>query len=250
MSRPKIWATCAAGCRWEAVHKQDFIDAATYVKLNYEDTCYLELGNQYKIFSPNVENVGYGCSITFKYKSGESETLYNFTIPHEDKYANYVVFRLLEASINESGLTLVYEIAGVRYTETIEGTDLSLIEENYLYVENADKVYLFNDEASIVMETKVLCSTQKTLLANAWSNSISIGDGTPDNSLYQKVTMAYDGRKRNEIDVLPESIEEWARCGVYAFGESESGILFKCKEQPTTDLKFRVVSMEVEYVSE
>lgn len=151
--KPRINATCAAGCLWETVHKQDFLNACSFVKLTGADNEWLlDLGRQYKIISENVAGVGYGFTITFKYKDNGTETLYNFTIPHEDKYANYVVFKLLEASANGTTLTLVYEIAGVRYLETITGTNLSLLEKDYILVKNADAVYLFKDDAGLILE--------------------------------------------------------------------------------------------------
>lgn len=152
-NKPKIYGSCPAGCKWETVHKEDFLKACSLVNLNAEDgRWYLEIGKQYKIFSENVAGVDYGFTLVYKYNDNGTETSYNFTIPNDDKYANYVVFRLLEASIDTgTTLTIVYEIAGIRYTETISGTSISLITENYLVVENADKVFIYNEDASYTL---------------------------------------------------------------------------------------------------
>lgn len=245
-NKPRIYGYCRAGCQWEAVHKEDFIKACSLVELNADkkdSKWYLEIEKQYKIFSENVVNVGYGFSITFKYNNNDTETAYNFVIPNDDKYANYVVFRLLEIAVDEylSNLTIVYEIAGARYTETIAGTNLSLIKENYLYVENADAVYLYNEDASFSVEVETAkVSAMKTLSVEGWNSETKT----------QTVSMNVDIYKRNEIDIEPDSIEEWAGCGVYAISESETGITFKYTNKPTNALKFRVASSEVEYVSE
>ena len=143
--KPKIYSFCAAGCKWPTVHEDDFLAAATYITIPIEnDRCYLKLGKQYKIVSNNKS-----CTLHFKYTTGGTETVYNFTIPFNDKYENSFIFRLLEEKRNsESSITIVYEIAGVRYTEEISGTNLALVEEDCLYVDNADAVYKYNSEAN------------------------------------------------------------------------------------------------------
>ncbi len=155
-NKPKIYGTCPAGCLWETVHKEDFLNACAVVEVKpiFESAWHIELGKQYKICGENIADSGYKFSITFKYLDGETETAYNFTIPHDDKYADYVVFKLLEAAISEDTniLTLVYEMAGIRYTETISGTAISLLEEDYLIIENADEVYKYNDGASFTLK--------------------------------------------------------------------------------------------------
>ena len=150
--KPKIYGYCPAGCKWETVHKEDFLNAATYFKvpLSEDKFYYLELGKQYKIFAGEDDDYTYKFVIRFAYMDNGTRTLMPLSITRNDKYAKHLVFKLLEASVNEAAtsLTLVYEMAGVRYTETFTGTNISLIDENYLYVQDADRVYLYNDEAS------------------------------------------------------------------------------------------------------
>ena len=145
-NKPKIYSFCKAGCQWETVHKDDFLKAATYIQMLIENNrCYLELGEQYKIVSQAKS-----CTLHYVYTTGGSEAIYNFTIPFNDEYADSFIFRLLEERINTEAttLTLVYEIAGVRYTEEISGTSLAIVENDCLYVYNADAVYLYNSEAN------------------------------------------------------------------------------------------------------
>lgn len=153
-TKPRIYGYCPAGCMWETVHKEDFLKSCTYAVHypNKDGKWYLENGKQYKIFGEN--NNGFGFTIAFKYTNNNGEQTYNFEIPNNDKYANSVVFKLLEArtDLSPDTLSLVYEIAGIRYTEEIETENPQLLTENYLVVENADKVYLYNSDASFVID--------------------------------------------------------------------------------------------------
>lgn len=153
---PKIHATCKAGCLWETVHRSEFEASASHIKQYIDESgiCYLMIGKEYKIFASKNESNQFTCSIAFVYNVGETETTYTFTHTNEDKYAESVVFRLLDAIINTGAttITLVYELAGIRYAETISGTSLSLATENYLYVSGATSVLLYNSDATIVSE--------------------------------------------------------------------------------------------------
>ena len=82
-------------------------------------------------------------------------------------------------------------------------------------------------------------SAQQTLTAAGWDSTTNT----------QTISLTIDTAKRNEIDVDPASVEEWASCGVVATSESSTGITFKCNTVPTNDLIFRVISSEVNYVS-
>lgn len=76
-------------------------------------------------------------------------------------------------------------------------------------------------------------SNTLTLTVASWSNNA------------QTITYAHDTAKRNVIDVDPASVKEWASCGVLATAETASTITFECDTVPTSDLSFRVTSMEV-----
>lgn len=145
--KPRIWANCNSGCKWETIHKDDFLAVAPLIKQPIkDDRCYLETGKQYKIFADKTE-AGFSCSIKLAYTNNETEATYDFSIPNDDKYADSVVFRLLETSISGSIITIVYEIAGIRYTEELSGT--SIVD---LYVDNANNVFLFNTDATYKVE--------------------------------------------------------------------------------------------------
>lgn len=92
--------------------------------------------------------------------------------------------------------------------------------------------------------TKPIGSPVCTLPVSAWSEDKELGFVFVDTDFF------LDPQKRNEIDVLPESVEEWANCGVIAISEEVNQLTFKCSTIPTNDLYFRVVSTEVNYVSQ
>lgn len=339
--KPSIYGYCPAGCKWETVHRDDFIAAATFVKVGTDDLLSfneLEVGKQYKIFAGFIDDdytKGFKCDLYFKYTADTTETVYVINIPNEDKYADSFVFKFLDAIVGEevvSGetrkLTIVYEISGVRYTEDlIVSTDVSVDTDNCLSVRNYGKgIYLYNDYANYTItgekgDAALYCtniyessldpdeflemqdyievpnycvsrvpqgeqvhlywlnvSTQDLFLIeaptylagsddyfyiNQLTEIIKLNVGKPrgtglitltaaawdSTANTQTISVTIDTANRNEIDVDPASIEEWANCGVIATSESSTDITFKCKTIPTNDLIFRVISSEVNYVS-
>lgn len=156
-NKPRINAFCDAGCKWETVHKADFMKSASHVPVlvNADGNYYLEKGKEYKIFAPKDASGQFTCGVNFVYQTGGAAdvTAYKLTHENEDKYAESFVFKILDASLNATAdtITLIYEIAGIRYEETIgSGSEsYSLLTENYLYISNASAVYLFNSDATI-----------------------------------------------------------------------------------------------------
>ena len=152
-NKPKVYSTCKAGCEWETVHKEDFEKSAAYIPVNWsenEGNYYLSSVKEYKIFAPKNADNNFTCSIVYKYK--DNGVLQNHAIAwtNADKYADSFVFRLLEVIYGATEITLVYEIAGKRYAETIMGTALSLLASDYLNINGATKVLIFNAEAEVV----------------------------------------------------------------------------------------------------
>ena len=72
-----------------------------------------------------------------------------------------------------------------------------------------------------------------TLTASGWTNNT------------QTVTYEHNTGKRNSIDVEPTSIKAWTAAGILATAETATSITFECDPVPTSDLSFRVTSMEV-----
>lgn len=154
-NKPKIHATCKAGCLWETIHKSDFEKSASHViqYANDNGNYVFELGKEYKIFAPkNAENQ-FTCSVIFAYSENGANKTHEITFTNYDQYEEYFTFRLLEAIKNsESEIKIVYEIAGLRYAEGISGTNLTLLTKDYCYVSGASEVLLFNVDATITLE--------------------------------------------------------------------------------------------------
>lgn len=152
-NKPKIYAHCAAGCLWEAVHKSDFEASAALVRQDVDDygACVLTLGKQYKIYAPKGDDNNFTCGLTATYLVSGTATTFTFSHTNNDAYADCFVFRLLAAEVNEAAteLTYVYEIAGVRYTETITGESLAVTSTSVI-VRSATKVFIVNDGAETV----------------------------------------------------------------------------------------------------
>lgn len=156
-NKPKIHGYCAAGCAWETVHKSDFDASASHIK-QYPDEngiYSLLIGKEYKIFPSDIDNQGFNnLTIKFAYLIGSNTNYYTIKHTNDDAYANYVVFRLVDVSFNEdrSIMQIVYELAGVRYMDTVNEPDLSVISTDYLTVEGASDVLMYNADATIKAE--------------------------------------------------------------------------------------------------
>lgn len=118
-------------------------------------------------------------------------------------------------------------------------------EENLAEAAKIIKQYVDeNSGGGTPIATKPIGSPVCTLTASVWGEDKQLG------IIFNEPNFILDPQKRNEIDVLPESVEEWANCGVVAISEEVNQLTFKCSTIPTNDLYFRVVSTEVNYVSE
>lgn len=148
--KPKIYAFCDGGCKWETVHKDDFDKSATWVKQFADGGVYqVATKNNYKIVSPVASNA-YSCVVSLLFVKDGVLAEHTFTIAEYDEYRNYFYFEILSLTATATVLTVVYEINGNRYTETVEAeTSISTI-QNALSISGATAVYAFNPDASIV----------------------------------------------------------------------------------------------------
>lgn len=87
--------------------------------------------------------------------------------------------------------------------------------------------------ADLKAELQITQSDTLTLTVAGWSNNT------------QTVTYEHDTGKRNTIDIEPTNIKAWTAAGILATAETASTITFECDTVPTSDLLFRVTSMEV-----
>ncbi|MGN0804070.1 MAG: phage tail protein [Candidatus Coproplasma sp.] len=150
--KPKIYGTCPAGCLWETVHMSDFEKSAAFIQQypNESGEYVLKLGKDYKIFAPKNTDNSFTSSVVLSYLKNGVVTTYTFPKNNIDAYAEAFTFRLLDVSVNTMAINIVFEYAGSRYTETISGSNISLLEKDFLKVSGATNVYLYNSDTQLI----------------------------------------------------------------------------------------------------
>lgn len=150
---PKIFSHCKAGCLWETVHRSEFKNAATHIEIAVLSTgsnteCPIEQGREYKIFSSR-EDFYIGVLVN---------NVIELQIVNEnnDPYSDFINFRFLGIETVESQVVMIYEFNGVRYEDTRDipannntpvFTEITSVSYT---VRNADRVLIYNADASIV----------------------------------------------------------------------------------------------------
>lgn len=144
-AKPRVYGFCDAGCRREVVLRDDFLRSASLYEI-YPDSggkWYLEKKKQYKIFAPKDENGAFSFELYVNYIIDK----HYITTSTNDEYADWFVFRLLDYKwIAGTGLKIVYEIEGNRYTEIIAEGDAV----DGIVLSGATQVFLYNDDATVV----------------------------------------------------------------------------------------------------
>lgn len=143
-AKPRVYGFCDAGCRRETVLREDFLRSASLYEIypNSDGVWYLELKKQYKIFAPKDENGAFSFELYVNYVIDK----HYITTSTNDEYADWFVFRLLDYKyIAGTGLKIVYEIEGNRYTEIIAEGDAV----DGIVLSGATQVFLYNDDATV-----------------------------------------------------------------------------------------------------
>lgn len=154
-NKPKIYGFCNAGCKWETVHKDDFVKSATWVKQYPTETGRYVLSplNSYKIISP-ASGSDYSGAVSLEYYNGNLTYVQTFTITEYDEYRAYFYFEILSITADGTETTVVYEVNGNRYTETFNGAAEDITEAKLL-IDDATDVFIFNVDASVTVEATV-----------------------------------------------------------------------------------------------
>lgn len=143
-AKPRVYGFCDAGCRRETILREDFLRSASLYEIypNSDGVWSLELKKQYKIFAPKDENGAFSFELYVNYIIGK----HYITTSTNDEYADWFVFRLLDYKwIAGTGLRIVYEIEGNRYTEIIAEGDAV----DGIVLSGATQVFLYNDDATV-----------------------------------------------------------------------------------------------------
>lgn len=175
-NKPKIYAFCQAGCKWETVHKSDFENSATYVKQVAVDDVYtLPPKKCYKIYSDIVTG-SYYSSIRLNYNEDGVDKEFIFdNITEVDYYRDYFYFEILSlvASSSANTITIVYEANGNRYAEVLNVTNPD-ISNATLKITNANDVFMYNSEANITAEYNIVKLTNVSV--SNWSSDATYTD--------------------------------------------------------------------------
>ena len=139
--KPRIYASCKAGCNWETIHRSEYEDGYPYapVLLGYDGTFNVEIGKKYKVFKKDEYTDTYGFTFDI-YFNGTAHTI---TItPEFDNLRNYVYFTLLDVRTNENYQTIVvYEINDKAETKVVDNGFYSIRKFSCLFNETDGSVY-------------------------------------------------------------------------------------------------------------
>lgn len=176
MNKPKIYGFCQAGCKWETVHKTDFDNSVTYIKQTAIDgVYYLDPIANYKIYS-GVQSNAYTCQIKLAFKSNSLDYDYTFNISEFDNFRTYIYFEILSLQATSTFVSVVYEVNGNRYEETIRRTNIDI--SNATLKISANEVLKYNPDADITVDYNILKLTNISIASNKWTEDTTyIGYG-------------------------------------------------------------------------
>lgn len=158
-NKPKIYGFCAAGCKWETIHREELEEAAAFILVEDNGTAgeYRELEKlkKYRIFQNTNKDDVY---LLWDYKLSDGQDWTTYILPNTYEidfgYLNYVDFILLDVSVASGGnsVTFTYQINGVQKTNTVDTSDNPVITAtNNFEIDCAGKVYLYKDEAGMIV---------------------------------------------------------------------------------------------------
>lgn len=164
-NKPKIYATCSAGCLWETIHKDDFEKSAAYILLYHGSggTVELSAGKDYKFVTvekaDNTPSWSFDAEIEIAYTGNHGANTHSASmaaIADFDKYKNSMKFRYggIEVdTLSQSGYTTItwyYYIDDVKTSNevTISGTltDVSAT-VRFVSARGTNECLLINEDA-------------------------------------------------------------------------------------------------------
>lgn len=175
--KPKIYATCKAGCQWETIHKDDFARIASHIEVQpYEPGKFrLEIGKEYVIYSDLSYMNNFAVEIYIDGFYGETASVAPFEPVKGDEYAKKFTFCLLHAELTSDGeISVVYDVNGERKTELL-GAAYDSFSEQSLRVESATAVYEYNEHATVVIPGKEEVVEQITEECKAYVDEAILG---------------------------------------------------------------------------
>lgn len=184
-NKPKIYGTCAAGCLWETVHKDDFLRSASIVKQFDSGAGYaLEAGRNYKVKKSNSGASVWGFTLTIVYSYVDSgngkqqDRMADVDLPAASQFDDYLNIKICGWYKNGTD-KLVYELNGEKI-EIDVGT-LPYVQYSGVSVSgrivNSPEVFLYNEDATVKAED---------------GNGIASIEKTATNGLVDTYTITFD----------------------------------------------------------
>lgn len=173
MNNPTVFGFCDAGCRYRVPAYDEFVNSASYTEVAVSGgTCNLRYNQKYKIFPKSGSQ-----TISFLVKTRISASDYEVEILTLDATEKGVVFCAGSASfwLDSYAVDMEYRYstlldeekkkAHVVVEENLEGLPLEL------YAINVEKVYLYNEEAEIVVRGEDGKSAYEVALDNGFEGT-------------------------------------------------------------------------------
>ena len=163
-NKPKIYGYCDAGCRWETVHKDDFLNSASIVKHNTNEagTFTITRGKKYKIAKTvkNATEWGFYVEVLFVASTGRASKAV-FTLPACSKYDEYLTFKIVDLLPKNGVLYVVAEANGKieEYQTSTSATNETFEDLISAQIIDATECYLVNEDAQIEWKPGKVVST-------------------------------------------------------------------------------------------
>ena len=129
-NKPRIMATCKAGCKWETVHKADVLNMGTFIPVVKESGAYnLNRLDEYRIYqNPAATDWEIMIHTYLENEAGNIQAV-TLPLPAYDKYTNYLDFRLLDFRSIPEEVTSV-ELVDVKSSLTTNSSGNILLDPN------------------------------------------------------------------------------------------------------------------------
>ena len=156
-NKPKIYGYCPAGCKWETVHKDDFLNSASVFEMtaNVNGRFELEIGKTYKLLE-NGSTFNWNGKIAI-YDPNNSSSAVALPFPTKTKFHNgYNTIKLLGYTIENGKMCLNYVFNGEN-----KEFRLQFDESTVLFIDAYDfkKCFIVNEDAKITLEANKIKSS-------------------------------------------------------------------------------------------
>lgn len=136
-NKPKIYATCKAGCLWETIHRSEFEKAMPYIPIAIPESgeVFLEVGSNYQLFKQTSYVTTWGMTIVFKVKDLKSGNEYEVNISPTGQSLSYqqifMYASISEITTNSKGNAVINVVVYTGFQEGVyTGSTIYSIETN------------------------------------------------------------------------------------------------------------------------